>query len=1500
MANWNIPGDGTWNVAGNWDQVNPATPVFPNAAGAVATFSGASATRSININSTPALTVGILNLSAGGTPNGGYTFTNGVLNLSNGASAAQINVQTANNSADIAASAGLYLISTVAVDVVESAKFTVDGTVNGSGGLTKTNSGTMTLTGTNAYAGTTQINGGTLQIGNGGTTGTLGTANVTNSAALTFNRSNTHTVNNVISGAGNLFNVGTGTTILTGANSYSGITYVSQGTLQIGDGTTSGALGNGTGVVVMSNGANLAFNWSDNHTIANVIQGTGGITKFGTGLTTLTAANNYTGTTTITAGVLEVSNGLALGTGNVLNNSLLSVAGLSNITIANSISGTGGLSTKSGSSTTLTGVNTYAGSTSVGFNSQVSVGNGGLDGAVASGSIVLVTNSKFIYNKSSNDAIANDVTNFGSGGAIFQKLGIGTLIYNGNVNSASIPIDVKIDGGTLQIGNGGTAGSLGTGAITDNAALVFNRSDTVTIANVISGTGTLEQKGTGTTILTGANTYAGTTTISAGTLQIGEGFTTGTLGNGTSAVVDNGTLALNWSDTHTITNVISGTGSLTKRGAGKTILASDNSYSGNTTISAGELQVGNGGSTGLLGSGAIVNNGTLSFNSTTTLSIASAISGSGNLKVYTGTAVYLSGANSYTGTTTVSDSSALLIGAAGTTGTLGSGNVILGANAGLSFRHVSTAVFVNNISGAGTLDKFDHGTTILTGSNTYTGTTSIVVGTLQIGNGGTTGTLGTGAVSVGTTLVFNRSDIATVANAISGAGTLTQAGTGTTILTGANTYAGTTTISAGTLQIGNGGSTGTLGSGAVVDNGALVFNKGTSSATLSNISGTGSLTKLGTGDLSLFGANTYSGTTTVNAGTLNATGGANALSANSAFTVEAGATLYLNGNQSIGSLAGNGMVQGGLGHPIVIVAATLSTGGNNTNSTFTGSLSNGGANATLALTKTGTGTMTLTGANTYTGTTTINAGTLQIGNGGTTGTLGTGAIVDNGALVFNRALSFDFVFNTQPISGSGSVSAIGTQGVIFASVNHTYTGATLIGVGSAISLAGASISQSSNVTVNGFLILTDQTTNTSLVDIAGTGTINLTNHASQVRTLTLTNQDGAFAGTFNGTSGINAIVVNGAAIDFSLVQFTNWTGGSDTINFVGTASANTISGTLVSDIINGGAGADTMIGGLGDDAYVFDDLGDHAIELAGGGIDTVNTSVSYIMEANIENVTLTGINTNDGVLGNVLANIINGNGGNNGIASGDGNDTINAGAGNDVLDGGIGADAMSGGLGSDVYFVDNLGDTVVGETAEVGVYDTVWTTVSFTLPSEVEILILNGGTLAINGTGNAGAGAVNPNLMLGNNAVNVLTTFGGDDIILGLDGNDTISAGGSSVAGYNLIVGGNGNDLMTAGSGHDFFAYSNISEAGDTINSFQTAGGNGLDILDLRIMFGTFTGWGGVGGAAGAEASGHLTFTQSGGDTQVLADADGGANNQVLLATLIGTTAANVRNNTLV
>ena len=155
---------------------------------------------------------------------------------------------------------------------------------------------------------------------------------------------------------------------------------------------------------------------------------------------------------------------------------------------------------------------------------------------------------------------------------------------------------------------------------------------------------------------------------------------------------------------------------------------------------------------------------------------------------------------------------------------------------------------------------------MLTGANTYTGTTTISAGTPALGNGGTTGSV-TGNIVDNAALVFNRSDALTYSGIVSGTGTLTQTGVGTLRLTGANTYTGTTTISAGTLSLGSGGTTGSV-AGNIVDNAALVFNRSDALTYGGIVSGTGTLTQAGFGTLTLTGANTYTGGTTISAGTL--------------------------------------------------------------------------------------------------------------------------------------------------------------------------------------------------------------------------------------------------------------------------------------------------------------------------------------------------------------------------------------------------------------------------------------------------------------------------------------------------------------------------------------------------------------------------------------------------------------------------------------------------------
>ncbi|WP_199897905.1 autotransporter-associated beta strand repeat-containing protein, partial [Acetobacter papayae] len=188
-----------------------------------------------------------------------------------------------------------------------------------------------------------------------------------------------------------------------------------------------------------------------------------------------------------------------------------------------------------------------------------------------------------------------------------NKEGAGTLLM---AEDSTYTGATTIAQGTLQLGDGGTTGSIASSsAIHDNGALVVDRSNALTLTQVIDGTGSLTQAGTGTTVLSADNTYTGATTITQGTLQLGNGGTTGSIAS--SAIHNNGSLVADRSNTLTVSGVIDGTGSLTQAGTGTTVLSADNTYTGATTITQGTLQLGNGGTTGSIASSAIHNNGSL-------------------------------------------------------------------------------------------------------------------------------------------------------------------------------------------------------------------------------------------------------------------------------------------------------------------------------------------------------------------------------------------------------------------------------------------------------------------------------------------------------------------------------------------------------------------------------------------------------------------------------------------------------------------------------------------------------------------------------------------------------------------------------------------------------------------------------------------------------------------------------------------------------------------------
>jgi autotransporter-associated beta strand protein len=729
-----------------------------------------------------------------------------------------------------------------------------------------THDGTVVLAAANAYTGPTVVAGGTVAL-----TGTLVSNILTVDSGAAFND---------ISG-------GLPTTTLATIN----------GRLDLGNNQTIDILNGSSSGMVDLESHTLTLN---SGTFAGVVSGTGGINKLSLGTFTLSGNNTYTGTTDVDAGILNLTGSLQSGVVNVSSFAILDDVngGLSNNTVA-----------------------TIDGLLDLGANDTIDTLNG--TGIVDLASHTLTLNQGLFSGDASG--IGGGITKVSSGTFTLSgnntytgttEVDAGTVILTGTLTSGVVTV---ANGATLSDVNGGLANNtiatinglldLGSSDTIDTlfgSGMVDLESHTLTVnqgsfAGVASGTGGITKTSAGTFTLSGNNTYTGTTDVDAGTVVLTGTLTSGvvTVANGatlndvsgglsdnTVATID-GLLDLGTNETidtlngsgivelnsHTLTlnqgafsGVASGSGGITKVSPGTFTLSGDSTYTGTTEVDAGTLTL-----TGSLQTGAVtIANGA-------TLDDVNGGLPDDTIMTVNGTVVF--------GTSDAVD-------------TLdGSGMVDLGFNT----LTIDEGVFSGVISGSGGIVKVSSDTLILSGNNTYTGTTEVDAGTLDL-----IGSLQSGVVNVASGAILDDVNGGLASNTVA-------------------------TVD-GLLNVGISEAIDTLNGSGVVELGSntLSVNQGTFGG---SVSGSGGLIKNSPRTLFLSGNNTYTGPTDINAGILNLTGTLHS----DVVTVAGGAVLQVPNSSSLiyHLLTGNGTVDS-LGNTFVNNATVTGF------LTFTGNFTNNG------------------------------------------------------------------------------------------------------------------------------------------------------------------------------------------------------------------------------------------------------------------------------------------------------------------------------------------------------------------------------------------------------------------------------------------------------------------------------------------------------------------------------------------------------------------------------
>ncbi len=1130
---------------------NTTSPAYP-----LQSFASNSLTLGGVISGAGAITIqsgGTVTLSNNNTYNGGTTINSGTLQVGAGGTTGSIAGNITNNS---------FLTFNV------SNPLTVSGIISGTGILTQLGSGALTLAGSNPYTGLTSIKAGGLLVttlANGGNASPIGAStsaaanliidggflrytgtgnstdrlftigangsaldstgsgaiNFTNTGVIGLTGSNTarnftltgtSTANNTLApifadngtGATSLAKTGAGTWVLAGANTYTGATTISGGTLRIG---VANALSSATDVTLSLGGTTLDLNGfadtvgsiagvqtttiittgglatADNNssTFSGNLTGTGSFTKGGTGTLTLNGTNSYTGATVVSGGTLR------LASGGVLSSS-------TDLSLPNS----GAMFDVNGSSTTVNSLAGVNGATvSLGTGSLTSAGN---SSTTFAGSI----NGGGSFTKGGTGTLTLNGTNSYTGGTTISG---GTLAL-GAAGSIAPGADVTVNSGaTLSVGNNQTTrviSGTGTVQIADSTNLTINlpvsgTGSSGTFAGALTGNGsaTLTEAGGGNLTLSGASpNFSGSIVISSGNLTVSNANALGNTTGGTT-VTSPGTL--------TLSNVAIGAEPIT--------LNSANGSNGGTLIGTGTAS--------LSGPVTLTANSTIgTVLSTDVFTLSGVISGTKNLLTSGGGTLVLTGQSTYTGSTTIGNGT-LKVGAVnalpvttniGFSGVLdvAANQTIAGINnsSGSSLIKIETGQTLNiTLGAAASFDTLFTGTIAdatsggileigpgnghavrLSGASNYTGGTQIDAGgALMIGNNnGTTGAI-VGNVTDNGTLIFNRGNAMTFAGTITGTGNVTQgisgATTGTTTLTAANTYAGGTTINGGTLvlanaspsttsatgsgdisvaagatlQVGNGGTTGSL-SGNVSNSGTAIYNRSDSATYSGILSGPGNFVKQGAGTLTLSGQSTYTGNFKISAGTL-VIGANNALPTASQIALATGATLEVQNNQTLAGFFGNS------------AGSTLQI---DLNKVFTVTIPTTNTLTTFAGDVTGAGTFAVGGTNASANNFIILSGNVIAPTSNNSGVTGTTLVSGSAPLTLTAPLFLSSNTTqtiTNPIGGTSSLS--------FTAGNTTLTGASTYTGGTTVSSGGKLIVNNTSGSATG----------TGTVTVAGGSTI---------------------------------------------------------------------------------------------------------------------------------------------------------------------------------------------------------------------------------------------------------------------------------------------------------------------------------------------------------------------------------------------------------------------------